>query len=241
MSKQAEPRSASSTSSGDVPLVPLGAVSDSPRSDEDDKNVFGVRGGSSLNKGVLSQGGSPNQNSRRRSVNSDSRPRFRVQIDSNSSLLSDTPQDSPNYSSQEAPSLDLISEASENVKVDTSFVNDTLQSINRLKEEKEFLLEDGSLKGGSLTAIVLRLIEDCGTSLFTYPLSSLPPYLILLVSALIFYSDTYPLYIHSTDRNAALSFLIVLPRYGLPEQLLGLLVDKYPSIDTLSPNFTSFI
>jgi hypothetical protein len=164
--------------------------SDSPRSDEEEKVNFPARvRGNSFSKAHLQQGGTSPHHNRRKSIHNESRSRFRVQMDSSSHTPSDSPQDSPVEAHQDPISLALHPPVTENSKIDTSFLNDTLQSINRLKEEKEFVLEDGVLKGGSLTAIVLRLIED-------------------------------------GDRNAATSFLIVLPRYGLPEQLLGLLVDK---------------
>lgn len=57
---------------------------------------------------------------------------------------------------------------SEGVKPDPSILDTTLQSINRIKEEKEIHFEDGALKGGSVTAIVLRLIEDAGTTIYRH-------------------------------------------------------------------------
>lgn len=72
----------------------------------------------------------------------------------------DTPMDSPLH----LQGLRSARTTSEGYKAEPSVLDSTLQSINRIKEEKEILFEDGALKGGSVTAIVLRLVEDAGTA-----------------------------------------------------------------------------
>lgn len=116
---------------------------------------------------------------------------------------------------------------SEGFKAEPSVLDSTLQSINRIKEEKEILFEDGALKGGSVTAIVLRLAEEAGAFIFNY-VWCYTTILILLRSNTNLFERDYLLPMPLKDRNSILAFLAVLPRYGLPEQLLGLLIDKYP-------------
>lgn len=118
---------------------------------------------------------------------------------------------------------------SEGFKAEPSVLDSTLQSINRIKEEKEILFEDGALKGGSVTAIVLRLAEEAGTFIVNTRWSLTTILRLLRLIANLFDGNSL-ITMLLEDRNSILAFLAVLPRYGLPEQLLGLLIDKYPHL-----------
>ena len=80
---------------------------------------------------------------------------------------------SSNSSSEEEKSLesskpkqfDFMQTVNINVlnSTDSAVLQSTLLSINRIKDEKEFIIEDGYLKGGTLTAIIIWLVENGGS------------------------------------------------------------------------------
>jgi hypothetical protein len=166
MSK-AEPRSdgsASGTSSGEIPPLPTPLAVDHSPHDLDGSKSARTRG-SSLSKPASISARSLKQ-SRRRSDQLDSRQRSNPNIDTSKSLLSAI-EDMPETNEPQAHTPYGFVTTIEASRGDASFLSSTLQSINRLKEEKEFVVDEGVLKGGSLTAIVLYLIEEAGMLAFS--------------------------------------------------------------------------
>ena len=164
MSKQLEARSSSSTSSAELPPLSLATNSDTPISDGEERLSSGSRERTnSLSRPEVSSYERATKQSRRRSEQVEPRLRGSPNSETTRSSLPDliaTINEEPSPRRIPYGFVDIDTDVS---SVDHSFLTSTLQSINRLKEEKEVVFEDGVLKGGSITAIVLRLIEDAGT------------------------------------------------------------------------------
>lgn len=130
----------------------------------DDDQIMPTRArGDSMSRASPSAS-SPIRNSRRRSEQPASRHRVKLSSDASKSSVSSAEDSSNTDNSQVHTPYGFFQSFDSATKGDTSFLNSSLQSINRLKEEKEFVIEDGVLKGGSLTAIVVWLVENGGTS-----------------------------------------------------------------------------
>lgn len=229
MSKLMEARSQSSASSTELPPLSLATHSDTPASDGDERIPSGSRERTnSLSKPEISSFQRGSKQNRRKSERIESRMRTSTTTESTKPTSSDITDTTSEEASPRRIPYGIVGTPTETTSVDYSILTSTLQSINRIKEEKEVAFEDGVLKGGSITAIVLRLIEDAGTCSHPDLPPSWPTWTGEYSQWHPFLTPTHAFTSLRTDRQTILAFLIVLPRYGLPEQLLGLLEDKYP-------------